>query len=84
MLAISARMMCWQEISVVHFGVEQYESGRVLARSRHALRLRGVAGLAQAPCLRNLLQRMPLLVQEQYAYEKVTPHSAPPQSAAAI
>lgn len=67
---------------------EWISSNHVLATCRTALRQQGVLGLNMAPCMRAFLERLPVMLQEQYAYEKVpallpspascgvTPHSS--------
>ncbi|KAM9794366.1 putative E3 ubiquitin-protein ligase HERC1 isoform 3-T6 [Syngnathus typhle] len=42
----------------------------VLASCRMVLRSQSILGLHRAPCLAVLLERLPLLLQEQYAYER--------------
>ncbi|XP_062868147.1 probable E3 ubiquitin-protein ligase HERC1 [Trichomycterus rosablanca] len=42
----------------------------VLASCRTVLRYQGIRGLSRAPCMAVFLERLPLLLQEQYAYEK--------------
>ncbi|XP_051907348.1 probable E3 ubiquitin-protein ligase HERC1 isoform X3 [Hippocampus zosterae] len=42
----------------------------VLASCRMVLRSQGILGLHRAPCFAVLLERLPLLLQEQYAYER--------------
>ncbi|XP_061887279.1 probable E3 ubiquitin-protein ligase HERC1 isoform X3 [Entelurus aequoreus] len=42
----------------------------VLASCRMVLRSQNILGLHRAPCLAVLLERLPLLLQEQYAYER--------------
>lgn len=46
-------------------------SNHVLATCRTALKKQGVVGLNMAPCMRAFLERLPVMLQEQYAYEKV-------------
>lgn len=47
-------------------------ANHVLATCRTALKQQGVLGLNMAPCMRAFLERLPVMLQEQYAYEKVT------------
>lgn len=47
-------------------------TNHVLATCRTALKQQGVLGLNMAPCMRAFLERLPMMLQEQYAYEKVT------------
>ena len=56
---------------MVHYGEDTYFKNRVVACCRRSLRRINVVGLHEAPCLRLLLQRLPLLLHEQYMYEKV-------------
>ncbi|MGH0184836.1 UNVERIFIED_CONTAM: hypothetical protein FKN15_017450 [Acipenser sinensis] len=42
----------------------------VLASCRMVLRAQGIVGLNKAPCMTVFLERLPLLLQEQYNYEK--------------
>ncbi|XP_033633807.1 probable E3 ubiquitin-protein ligase HERC1 isoform X2 [Asterias rubens] len=44
---------------------------RVYAAARMTLLNQGIVGLHQAPCLRAFLERLPMILQEQYSYEKV-------------
>lgn len=46
-------------------------SNHVLATCRTALKKQGIVGLNGAPCMRAFLERLPIMLQEQYAYEKV-------------
>ncbi|XP_072310878.1 probable E3 ubiquitin-protein ligase HERC1 isoform X3 [Eucyclogobius newberryi] len=50
---------------------EWIQQNHVLASCRMALRSQNILGLNRAPCLAVLLERLPLLLQEQYNYEKV-------------
>lgn len=51
---------------------EWASANHVLATCRTALKQQGVLGLNMAPCMRAFLERLPMMLQEQYAYEKVT------------
>ncbi len=55
----------------MHYTADQFGRGKVLACGRRTLRQLGIAGLHQAPCLRALLHKLPLMLQEQFMYEKV-------------
>ncbi|XP_061657060.1 probable E3 ubiquitin-protein ligase HERC1 isoform X5 [Syngnathoides biaculeatus] len=46
------------------------DQNHVLASCRMILRSQSILGLHRAPCLAVLLERLPLLLQEQYAYEQ--------------
>ncbi|KAK7896525.1 hypothetical protein WMY93_021850 [Mugilogobius chulae] len=50
---------------------EWIQQNHVLASCRMALRSQNILGLNRAPCLAVLLERLPLLLQEQYNYEKI-------------
>lgn len=43
----------------------------MLASCRMVLRSQNILGLNRAPCLAVFLERLPLLLQEQYNYERV-------------
>ncbi|XP_037835872.1 probable E3 ubiquitin-protein ligase HERC1 isoform X2 [Kryptolebias marmoratus] len=61
-----------KDILVVNCNKEFVASNHVLATCRTALKKQGVVGLNMAPCMRAFLERLPLMLQEQYTYEK--PH----------
>ncbi|XP_061671695.1 probable E3 ubiquitin-protein ligase HERC1 isoform X2 [Syngnathoides biaculeatus] len=61
-----------KDVLVVNCSKEFMATNHVLATSRTALKKQGVVGLNMAPCMRAFLERLPLMLQEQYAYEK--PH----------
>lgn len=63
--------MLLQDLMIVHCSVDFYHKNKVLATSRMSLRQHGISGLSQTPCLRALLSRLALLLQEQHSYEKV-------------
>lgn len=56
---------------MVNFSPEFMAANHVLATCRTALKRQGVVGLNMAPCMRTFLERLPIMLQEQYAYEKV-------------
>lgn len=60
-----------QDVLVVNCTPEWISSSHVLATCRAALKQQGILGLNVAPCMRAFLERLPLMLQEQYAYEKV-------------
>lgn len=60
-----------QDVLVVNCTSEWISSNHVLATCRTALKQQGVLGLNMAPCMRAFLERLPIMLQEQYAYEKV-------------
>ncbi|KAI0208517.1 putative E3 ubiquitin-protein ligase HERC1 [Lamellibrachia satsuma] len=61
---------CTQNVHIIQYTPDSYTKVKVLATCRRSLLQQGIVGLNQAPCLRALLQRLPLLLQEQYLYEK--------------
>ncbi|XP_077942009.1 putative E3 ubiquitin-protein ligase HERC1 isoform X9 [Gasterosteus aculeatus] len=61
-----------KDVLVVNCSKEFMASNHVLATCRTALKRQGVVGLHVAPCMRAFLERLPVMLQEQYAYEK--PH----------
>ncbi|XP_017947879.1 probable E3 ubiquitin-protein ligase HERC1 isoform X4 [Xenopus tropicalis] len=61
-----------KDVLVVNFTPEWLSSNHVLATCRTALKQQGIVGLNMAPCMQTFLERLPVMLQEQYAYEK--PH----------
>ncbi|XP_030232116.1 probable E3 ubiquitin-protein ligase HERC1 isoform X5 [Gadus morhua] len=61
-----------KDVLVVNCSPEFMASNHVLATCRSAMRRQGVVGLNMAPCMRAFLERLPIMLQEQYTYEK--PH----------
>ncbi|TRY89480.1 hypothetical protein DNTS_016060 [Danionella cerebrum] len=61
-----------KDVLVVNSWTEFMAANHVLATCRTALKKQGVVGLNMAPCMRAFLERLPIMLQEQYAYEK--PH----------
>ncbi|XP_016139643.1 LOW QUALITY PROTEIN: probable E3 ubiquitin-protein ligase HERC1 [Sinocyclocheilus grahami] len=61
-----------KDVLVVNSSAESMSTNHVLATCRMALKKQGVVGLNMAPCMRAFLERLPIMLQEQYAYEK--PH----------
>ncbi|KAL1007751.1 hypothetical protein UPYG_G00091160 [Umbra pygmaea] len=61
-----------KDVLVVNCSSEFMSSNHVLATCRTALKKQGIVGLNMAPCMRAFLERLPVMLQEQYAYEK--PH----------
>ncbi|KAJ7425197.1 hypothetical protein WISP_24460 [Willisornis vidua] len=61
-----------KDVLVVNCTSEWISANHVLATCRTALKQQGVLGLNMAPCMRAFLERLPIMLQEQYAYEK--PH----------
>lgn len=60
-----------QDVLVVNCSKDFMASNHVLATCRTALKKQGIVGLNSAPCMRAFLERLPIMLQEQYAYEKV-------------
>ncbi|XP_005987770.1 probable E3 ubiquitin-protein ligase HERC1 isoform X3 [Latimeria chalumnae] len=61
-----------KDVLVINCTSEWRSSNHILATCRTALKNQGVTGLTMAPCMRAFLERLPVMLQEQYAYEK--PH----------
>ncbi|XP_078055944.1 putative E3 ubiquitin-protein ligase HERC1 [Mustelus asterias] len=61
-----------KDVLVVNCPTEWITANHVLATCRSSLKRQGVIGLNMAPCMRTFLERLPIMLQEQYAYEK--PH----------
>ncbi|XP_055518701.1 probable E3 ubiquitin-protein ligase HERC1 isoform X3 [Leucoraja erinacea] len=61
-----------KDVLVVNCTNEWIAGNHVLATCRTSLKKQGVIGLNMAPCMRTFLERLPIMLQEQYAYEK--PH----------
>lgn len=64
-------MLVLQDVLVVNSSAEFMATNHVLATCRTALKKQGVVGLNMAPCMRAFLERLPIMLQEQYSYEKV-------------
>ncbi|XP_069046831.1 probable E3 ubiquitin-protein ligase HERC1 isoform X3 [Lepisosteus oculatus] len=61
-----------KDVLVVSCNSDFIGGHHVLATCRTALKKQGVTGLNMAPCMRAFLERLPVMLQEQYTYEK--PH----------
>ncbi|KAL4641964.1 putative E3 ubiquitin-protein ligase HERC1 isoform X1 [Arapaima gigas] len=59
-----------KDVLVVNCTSEFMSTNQILATCRTALKKQGVVGLNMAPCMRAFLERLPVMLQEQYAYEK--------------
>ncbi|XP_018619035.1 probable E3 ubiquitin-protein ligase HERC1 isoform X2 [Scleropages formosus] len=59
-----------KDVLVVNCTSEFMSTNHILATCRTALKKQGVVGLNMAPCMRAFLERLPVMLQEQYAYEK--------------
>lgn len=70
-----AQLIFHQDVLVVNCTSEWVAANHVLATCRTALKQQGVLGLNMAPCMRAFLERLPMMLQEQYAYEKVIDHT---------
>lgn len=68
---VLCHLLLVQDVLVVNCSKEFMASHHVLATCRTALKKQGVVGLNMAPCMRAFLERLPVMLQEQYAYEKV-------------
>ncbi|XP_070543560.1 probable E3 ubiquitin-protein ligase HERC1 isoform X2 [Ptychodera flava] len=77
------QQMCWagetmliscfgrsKDVTVINYSNDWYNRNKVLITARSALKSQGITGLHQAPCLRVFLERLPIILQEQYTYEK--------------
>lgn len=60
-----------QDVLLICCTPDWISQNHVLASSRMVLRSQSVLGLNRAPCLAVLLERLPLLLQEQHSYERV-------------
>ncbi|KAK7912664.1 hypothetical protein WMY93_012875 [Mugilogobius chulae] len=71
---VGGLMNIWslRDVLVVNCSKDFMSTNHVLATCRSALKRQGVVGLNMAPCMRAFLERLPVMLQEQYAYEK--PH----------
>lgn len=70
-LEFSSSLSPLQDVLVVSCSKDFMASNHVLATCRTALKKQGIVGLNVAPCMRAFLERLPIMLQEQYAYEKV-------------
>ncbi|XP_032830981.2 putative E3 ubiquitin-protein ligase HERC1 isoform X4 [Petromyzon marinus] len=60
-----------KDVLVVSCMADWVSKHQVLATCRTALRSQGIVGLSAAPCMRALLERLPIMLQEQYLHEKL-------------
>lgn len=60
-----------QDILLIRCSPDWISQNHVLASCRTVLRSQGIQGLSRAPCMAVFLERLPLLLQEQYNYERV-------------
>ncbi|XP_028822113.1 probable E3 ubiquitin-protein ligase HERC1 [Denticeps clupeoides] len=61
-----------KDVLVVNCSAEFMKNNHILATCRSALKAQGIVGLNTAPCMRAFLERLPVMLQEQYTHEK--PH----------
>nr|XP_022329995.1 probable E3 ubiquitin-protein ligase HERC1 isoform X2 [Crassostrea virginica] len=59
-----------KDVVILHYTSDMLEKSRALSVCRRSLKQQGVWGLAQAPFLLSLLEKLPTLLQDQYLYEK--------------
>lgn len=60
-----------QDVLLICCTTDWISQNHVLASCRMVLRSQNILGLNRAPCLAVFLERLPLLLQEQYSYERV-------------
>lgn len=68
-------LLCYvfcQDVLLICCTPEWISQNHLLASCRMVLRSQNILGLNRAPCLVVFLERLPLLLQEQYSYERVT------------
>ncbi|XP_067888510.1 probable E3 ubiquitin-protein ligase HERC1 isoform X6 [Heterodontus francisci] len=61
-----------KDVLLIRCCPEWISQNHILASCRMALRTQGIVGLNKAPCMKVFIERLPLLLRTQYAYEK--PH----------
>ncbi|XP_053543730.1 probable E3 ubiquitin-protein ligase HERC1 isoform X7 [Ictalurus punctatus] len=59
-----------KDILLIRCSPDWISQNHVLASCRTVLRSQGIQGLSRAPCMAVFLERLPLLLQEQYNYER--------------
>lgn len=60
-----------QDVLLICCTPDWISQNHLLASCRMVLRSQNIMGLNRAPCLVVFLERLPLLLQEQYSYERV-------------
>ncbi|XP_077988697.1 putative E3 ubiquitin-protein ligase HERC1 [Glandiceps talaboti] len=60
-----------KDVTVLYYSNDWYSRNKVLITSRAALKSQGIVGLHQAPCLKAFLEKLPVILQEQYTHEKI-------------
>uniref|UniRef100_A0A4W3J8I3 HECT-type E3 ubiquitin transferase n=1 Tax=Callorhinchus milii TaxID=7868 RepID=A0A4W3J8I3_CALMI len=61
-----------KDVLLIRCSPEWTSQHHILASCRMALRAQGIVGLNRAPCMKAFLERLPMMLQTQYSYEK--PH----------
>ena len=61
-----------QDVLLIRCTPDWISQNQVLASCRSVLRAQGILGLNRAPCMAVLLERLPILLQEQFNYERVS------------
>ncbi|KAF7696652.1 hypothetical protein HF521_005070 [Silurus meridionalis] len=59
-----------KDMLLIRCSPDWISQNHVLASCRSVLRSQGIRGLSRAPCMAVFLERLPLLLQEQYNYER--------------
>ena len=59
---------------MLKFNEQTFDKIRLVAWVSEKLKQQGLMGLKQAPFLCGLLERLPVLLQDQYCFEKVFTH----------
>ncbi|XP_066566869.1 probable E3 ubiquitin-protein ligase HERC1 isoform X2 [Amia ocellicauda] len=59
-----------KDVLLIRCSSDWMSQNHILATCRMALRAQGIVGLNKTPCMAVFLERLPLLLQEQYSYEK--------------
>ncbi|XP_076139905.1 putative E3 ubiquitin-protein ligase HERC1 isoform X8 [Alosa pseudoharengus] len=59
-----------KDVLLIRCTPEWISQNQVLASCRSVLRSQGILGLNRAPCMAVLLERLPILLQEQFNYER--------------
>lgn len=67
----------FQDVLLICCTPDWISQNHVLPSCRMVLRSQNVLGLNRAPCLAVFLERLPLLLQEQYSYERVFAETYP-------
>lgn len=70
-LTVRLSLSIFQDVLLICCTPDWISQNHVLASCRMVLRSQNVLGLNSAPCFAVFLERLPLLLQAQYNYEKV-------------